>query len=379
MKKKLLLALLCVTLLASLAFAVMPVSAAEESKTTWSGCVNGVYNGITYNHPTPGGDYWLGTDADGNLFFETESTTPYAAYPQKEYYVDGFKIDFKIAPKGDATFNEGQTYYVGLGTTEQGILNALKLVYTNGAFELYAIAAGHNPDNGGVALANAEGTIKIKAGETVSYQLKADTAQENLDVYVNGYKTFTSPNYPAFYASAAHVYYNRDGAYKGKLLVYNGLYNDGVAATPNRITFTAIQDGEFNRAETMSSAAATVVDNAYWSYEGVLYAPNNEFFVGRDSKNNLFYQTHPSAYLSYMAITDSLYYANGFKTTFSFDLFEGQSYTEGYNYIIGLSNTAMGMPMTSVVFTYNEGKGFKATYHTARKLPLNSKKKQPVV
>ncbi len=365
MKKKLLLTLLCVTLLASLAFAVVPAYAAEESKIAWSSCSGGVYDGVTYNNP--GQDFYLGTDTEGNLFYETVgdgTATAFSALPQTEYYVDGFKIDFKIAPIGNANFAEGQTYYVGLGTTENGILNALKLVWTDGGFNLYAIAAGHNPDNGGNALANAEGTIKIAAGETISYQLKADAAQENLDVYVNGYKTFTSANYPCFASSAAHVYYNRDGAYKGKIFVYDGPHC-GLANVPNRITFTNIQNGEYTRVETVTSAAATVVDNAYWSYENVLYAPNNEFFVGRDGKNNFFYQTHSSAYLSYHASSNALYYANGFKTTFSFDLFEGQSYTEGYKYIIGLSNVAMGMPMVSVAFTYSEGKGFKATYHTA--------------
>ena len=363
MKKKLLLLFLSVTLIFSLSFAAVNVWAAEETKTPWSGLSNGEYNGETYNNPNPGGDYYLGTDADGNLFFETVNANHFAAYPQTEYFVDGFKIDFKIAPQAGSSFNEGQTYYVGLGTTEMGILNALKLVYTNGAFQLYAIAAGLNPDNGGAALSDAEGTIRIAAGETVSYRLVADEAQENLDVYVNDYKTFTSPHYPCFASSAAHVYYNRNGAYKGKIIVYDGLY-DAVASTPNRITVLGIQDGEFNRTETISSAAATIIDNK-WSYEGVLYAPNNEFFVGRDKKNNLFYQTHATAHLNYVAISDALYYANGFKTTFSFDLFDGQTFTDGYYYIIGLSNAPMAMPMVSVKFAYESGKGFKATYVTA--------------
>ena len=110
MKKKLLLLFFSVALIFSLSFAAVNVWAAEETKTPWSGLSNGEYNGETYNHPNPGGDYYLGTDADGNLFFETVNANPFAAYPQTEYFVDGFKIDFKIAPQAGSSFNEGQTY-----------------------------------------------------------------------------------------------------------------------------------------------------------------------------------------------------------------------------------------------------------------------------
>lgn len=387
-----------------------------EEKVSWAGMAEGkVYDGATIGQA--GNDFYLGTDKNGNFFTETVvAGAAYQAQRQQKYFVDGFKTTFAVSSLDPSiSFNDNNSYLIGLGSAEQGMLNVLELKYsaTDGVFKVYARAAGGNYDTTTEVLKDGSGNeITVSPGAKISLEFKANDDHTSLDYYINEDKVLTSANYPHFAGSAAHTYYAENGSYYGYLIIdSNYLLAAGTAVINSRITFYELTSGTApvppekpscdccgSACENCICVAGEACDanctcgnaNCVVEPEGLdktidttvalttlagltpTYADSllgdmsfsnpigQGFNFGRDSENNIIFESYNG--VPYYAMSSSKAYVDGFKMTFMVQNLANLAV--GSQIQIGLSNAMNGTTMAAINLKW-AGKYFEMKYSSA--------------
>lgn len=239
MKRKLSMVLLSIIMVVSLAIGSVSLFAfgTEETMVTWSSLTGGVYDGVTY--ATPVQDFWLGKDANGNRFYQTEAGHSYCVATDDKYYVDGFSFTVSIAPTdADVSFNNGANYIIGLKVAMDGnFLAGIQFKYNaeKCKFDMYYLSAAF-VQRDGAELSTYPGISGIEAGEQVKITFKAN-ATAGLDIYVNDSFAYTTSYYPSFPAPG-YAFSSDSGGYYGYLVVDNNyVLAGGTQNVNNRITF----------------------------------------------------------------------------------------------------------------------------------------------
>ena len=382
MKRKFWLTLLSVCMAVSLLIGSVSLMAfgEEESKTTWSACPGGVYEGVTYANPA--NDFWLGRDVNGKLFYQTEAAQNYQILTDGKYYVNNFSFTVSIASTDSgASFNEGNTYIIGLSNVSQGMpMAGIKFTYTAGEFAMSYCSAGLNLFD-----FSEEGAITTVAPGA---QVKITFVDNNgtLQVFVNDVLSFIAGGlYPSFQGNPDYTFPANDTGYYGYFALYNNYHlASGSANVNNRITFHDLQGAvtdepdvpddpkEQEPSDLVTELDANVTKKTWSSLAGGVYEsqkygdltfghPNADFYIGEDAQNNLVYDSVSG---SYNAQTGNKAYVNGFKMRFMLQSLDGNALPKNSAIYIGLSNLPMGQTMAAIKLLWT-GRYFEMYYASA--------------